>query len=1302
MDFEHYLKQGNQAFREEDYATALVCYERVLRHAPKFIKDSLAFNKTLAERRLRAKNGAKAEEILARIQRGLAFEDEINIVRPHFDADYYLTNNPDVAQAGIDPVLHYCSQGWREGRDPHPDFSTAYYLEANPDVREAGICPYWHYIVAGKSEGRLPRPGVAAERSSGNPAKVGLEKPASLDDYFFDLIQESGLYDPAWYLAHYGEKYAITGNPLAHYLDHGVALSTNPSPGFDTAYYLKTNPDVAASGFHPFLHYVCQGHKEGRLPKLPPDQGNLEEAYYVEPAQYVPRLPADAPPVENAVRVIAFYLPQFHPIPENDAWWGQGFTEWTNVRSARPLFEGHYQPHVPDDFLGYYDLRDTSVMRKQIELARQYGIEGFCFYVYWFSGKRLLETPVDNYLADPSLDQPFCICWANENWSRRWDGSEHEILIAQEYSDAHDLEFIADMAKYLRDPRYIRVEGKPLLIVYRPNLFPDMRKTASRWRQWCRENGLGEIFIAYVNSFDNSAPQKYGLDAAIEFPPSGWYAPPVSIVDIEVIPEFSGKLFEWRRLLKASEPYKPLEKNYGVLWRGVCPSWDNTARRKTASTVFHNSSPRLFERWLTNAFKDSLSRFYGREKSLVFINAWNEWAEGAHLEPDQRYGYAWLNAIRNAHINVCSRSVLIICHDAFPSGAQMLCFNMARTLKVELNINVHMIVLAGGELLPKFSEYAFVHRLNLGNTTEKDISALLVFLRQQGIGCAIVNTAVSGLLVPHLKHHGFAVVSLVHELPGILASYKLQAHAQAIAEHADKVVFAAPQVRAGFEAFLGKPLAQAVIRPQGLYQRSWLKAGADKQAVARQVREQLGIPLEAKIAMSAGYADLRKGFDLFVRIGIKVMQRRPDVYFLWVGHHERGFFEQSLTLADEAGLRGRFLFTGLVEEPQPYYLASDLYALTSREDPFPSVVMEALDALTPVIAFRDCGGFEALLERGCGVLVAKEDWRAFAQAVLELLDDTGRAQAMARLGRDIVEQELNFRHYVFDLLALAGEPLPRVSAIVPNYRYARYLPERLKTVVSQTLPLYELIVLDDASPDNSAQVAREFLQQCDLPWRLEVNPANSGNVFRQWRKGLELACGDYVWIAEADDLSRSEFLHRIVSRMQETGAILGFCDSWQIDEDGQRIGDSYKPYVNEENPGAFDHSFIMEGREFLEKFLTIKNVILNVSGVVFRRDALQAAMAHIGDELFEYRVAGDWRIYIELCAMGGKVVYEAEPLNGHRRHRTSVTHALDNKRHLAEIKMMQSKCTALLGRHSASVAQTSYVIKAQHYLEALQ
>lgn len=1126
-----------------------------------------------------------------------------------------------------------------------------------------------------------------------------LEKPEDLDQFYFDLIKDGGFFDPEWYLEQYKEKHHVTGNPLAHYLAHGVELGTNPSPQFDTTYYLKQNQDVAQSGIHPFLHYICQGCNEGRLCRLASVQDSLD-TYQAEAPHYVPRLAEGDCLIEKAVRVIAFYLPQYHPIPENDEWWGKGFTEWTNVRPARPLFEGHYQPHEPDEFLGYYDLRDTSVMRKQIELAKQYGIEGFCFYTYWFSGTRLLETPVDNYLADNTLDLPFCICWANENWSRRWDGKDSDLLMVQHYSDQDDIAFISHMAKYLRDPRYIRVNGKPLLIVYRPNLFPSMSDTAMRWRDCCREIGLGEIYIAYVQSFEKRDPSDYGLDAAIEFPPNNSAPPDITKHVVDTCSDFFGRVYDWRIFLQRSQNFK--SKNYTVL-RGACPSWDNTARKKARGVVFAHSSPSLFERWLINVFEETLQGIKDADQRLVFINAWNEWGEGAHLEPDKRHGYAWLQAVRSAHEAVMSRrqKILIVSHDAHPHGAQLLSLNLAKHFKWDLNFQVDVIVLGEGVLLPRFAEHASVHRIDLETDSSSQIDANLSRIVRKGIRTAIVNTTVSGHIVPHLKKHGLKVVSLVHELSGVLYSYNLQGHANAIANYADKVIFAVPTVRDGFESFLGRSLSQSAIRPQGLYHRSWLRSGCDKEKICDQTRRQLGLPATAKIVLCVGYADYRKGFDLFFEICKLLMEKRADIYGLWVGHLDQSFVNAKMADVEKGCLSHRFIFTGLVDEPQPYYLASDVFALTSREDPFPSVVMEAFDAEIPVVAFRGCGGFEELLNRVGGVLVAKGDIGGFAYAVNELLETPLRALELARKGRKLVEDELNFRHYLYDLLDFGGQSIPRVSVIVPNYNYSSYLRDRLKTVSNQSLPLYELIVLDDCSQDNSLQVITEFLNQCDVPSQLVINSTNSGSVFRQWRKGVELARGEYVWIAEADDTCKPLLLERLINRMRKTGAIMGFSDSSQIDEEGRSIGDSYKTYVNLENHGAFDDSFIMEGCEFLARYLSVKNVILNVSAVIFRRDALLKALTRVGDELLGYKVAGDWRLYIEMCALNGQIVYVSESLNCHRLHQKSVTFALDVDKHLQEIVNIHAICNQMLPDFKGIDAQKKYLKHVKKYLDGI-
>jgi hypothetical protein len=259
------------------------------------------------------------------------------------------------------------------------------------------------------------------------------------------------------------------------------------------------------------------------VPGEPQNSFPLSEIAQKAGPDYVP-IYEGTPPKNKPVRLICFYLPQFHAIPENDEWWGEGFTEWTNVRPALPQFEGHYQPRIPGE-LGYYNLLDPGVQARQVELAKLYGIEGFCFYFYWFGGKRLLEAPILNYLKNENLDLPFCICWANENWSRRWDGLDSDILIAQSHSAADDHAFIAHVAEYMRDRRYIRIGGNPLLLVYRPSLLPDAKSTAKRWRDWCRENGIGEIFLAYTQSFETVSPTEYGFDGAIEFPPNN-SAPP--------------------------------------------------------------------------------------------------------------------------------------------------------------------------------------------------------------------------------------------------------------------------------------------------------------------------------------------------------------------------------------------------------------------------------------------------------------------------------------------------------------------------------------------------------------------------------------------------------------------------------------------------------------------------------------------------------------------------------------------------------------------------------------------------------
>jgi lipopolysaccharide biosynthesis protein len=355
-----------------------------------------------------------------------------------------------------------------------------------------------------------------------------------------------------------------------------------------------------------------------------------------------------------SIRSIAFYLPQYHPIPENDQWWGKGFTEWANVTAATPRFRRHYQPHLPAD-LGFYDLRLHEVMEAQADMASSYGIQGFCFYHYWFQGKLLLEKPIENYLSSKRPDFPFCLCWANENWTRSWNGRDRDVLLAQTYSEEDDLAHIEYLCRFMRDPRYIRIDGRPALLVYRVSNLPNAKATAERWRHAAHQLGIGEVCLLSVESVLECQinPKEIGFDYAVEFQP-----------DWSILPQPIRRTRAWRILSRLGLLSKAYQKNrimpYASLvdsmtrkpipdyprFPCIVPAWDNSSRRADNATVFIDSTPELYERWFQEVVRELPNR--NLPENIIFLNAWNEWAEGCHLEPDRRWGHAYLEATQRA------------------------------------------------------------------------------------------------------------------------------------------------------------------------------------------------------------------------------------------------------------------------------------------------------------------------------------------------------------------------------------------------------------------------------------------------------------------------------------------------------------------------------------------------------------------------------------------------------------------------------------------------------------------------------
>ncbi len=345
-------------------------------------------------------------------------------------------------------------------------------------------------------------------------------------------------------------------------------------------------------------------------------------------------------------RTLAFYLPQFHAIPENDEWWGDGFTEWDNVRRANPRFAGHRQPAVPGA-LGYYDLTDPEARAAQAALARQFGVDGFCYYHYWFRGRRLLDRPFADVLRSGDPDLPFSLCWANEPWTRSWSGGG-EVLVPQQYDATDDLEHIRWLCTAFADPRYERVDGKPLFLVYRANQLPDARRTTDAWRAEAARLGIGDLHLVRVESFrdEHADPRGLGFDAAVEFQPDWRNVRPNLLmsaarkaarkVGMNVSqPAYTTHAYDDVVATALARP----PASY-VRYPCVTPAWDNTPRRSQGAVVLTGSTPARYGHWLRATL--------AREPRLVFVNAWNEWGEGAHLEPCEQWGTAYLEAHRDA------------------------------------------------------------------------------------------------------------------------------------------------------------------------------------------------------------------------------------------------------------------------------------------------------------------------------------------------------------------------------------------------------------------------------------------------------------------------------------------------------------------------------------------------------------------------------------------------------------------------------------------------------------------------------
>lgn len=606
--------------------------------------------------------------------------------------------------------------------------------------------------------------------------------------------------------------------------------------------------------------------------------------------------------------------------------------------------------------------------------------------------------------------------------------------------------------------------------------------------------------------------------------------------------------------------------------------------------------------------------------------------------------------------------IILLGHDCFRAGSQMLLLNIGIVFK-NMKVDIHYVLLDKGSLLSQYESIAPVTVMN----DLKDIENLLYKLKQDGFQTVLSNTVVTGHAVKIFKKAGFYVCSLIHELPSVIVP-RLVDHYKQIRDYSDVVIFPNNYVIREVEKCCGTTKNEYLIRSQGIYKSITLDPNARSL-----VRKALNLKNDDRIVINVGYGYARKGLDLFLKTASTVSKEK-NIHFMWLGDVDKRYFEN----LPEKNIPN-FHLIPFTENVELYLNASDLFFLSSREDPFPSVVLEALMAGLPVLSFNSGGGYVELLQdpklgRTCEYL----DLKSANDEILKILNDPyQRTDEIRTYRRKFIIDNYDFQDYCYHLLGiLKSGNMKRISVITPNYNYSRYLNIRLDSIYSQKYPLSEVIILDDKSTDNSVNVLQNYMTEKDCYFKLIVNDLNYGSAYLQWYKGAIQSKGDYIWIAEADD-SASPDLIKDAIELLDTGQDIGFvfCDSSQIDENNKVIGASYRSYmetvIDAKSKAFIQHeNFVMSGTEFVAKYLSIKNIILNVSSVLWRRDTLLRILELTKSDHANLKIACDWKMYV-LAALTDKVGYVAKPNNVHRRHLTSVVHSSNSSRHFEEITIIQ-------------------------------
>ena len=464
---------------------------------------------------------------------------------------------------------------------------------------------------------------------------------------------------------------------------------------------------------------------------------------------------------QSDIKPIALYLPQFHTFPENDAWWGTGFTEWTNVKKAKPLFPGHNEPRIPHESIGYYDLSNVETLKKQVKLAKQHGIYGFAMYYYWFSGKKLMEKPIDMLLDHKEIDFPFMLVWANENWTRTWDGLNKKILIKQEYTKDDPKNFILDLKKYLQDSRYIKIDGKPVIGLYEASVIPNLEEHLNMWRTTARECGIGEIFILVCATKGRASKFGYSqlIDGEYEFPPRN------KSYGSTFYHKNGGISFSYENLIDDS---RKCETDALPFFRGSMLEWDNSARKQKNYSSWAGFSVEKF--YLYNRINVLWTRRHLPEnKRFVFINAWNEWGEGTYLEPDSKNGFAPINALSQSIFDIPFQSKTNAVTYTNIGINDEKKWDLAISNETKICVQAHVF---WEDLIPeitdKTNEIPYKFDLFITTTTSNKADIIIKYLK--------LHSKANSFHVSIVENKGRDIIPFINQLKPVIQNYKYFCH----------------------------------------------------------------------------------------------------------------------------------------------------------------------------------------------------------------------------------------------------------------------------------------------------------------------------------------------------------------------------------------------------------------------------------------------------------------------------------------------------------------------------------------------